>query len=150
MVPVLTLPTSDMSATLTLIVEDMTLLKSEAFIHPSNERFSKHLVSRYYRFSSETRSCYVVNAQDLLNAVSEQDSSSSKMSGLMVGCAVDVASGHLTFTANGKEIDYFSIVEPDTLLYPAVFVSPTCKEAFQFELGRVKVSFCNTFDFEIN
>lgn len=93
-----------------------------------------------YFFSIEMRSCYMVNAQELLTAISGEGASSSKMSGLLVGCLVDISTGELSFLANGKETDHCFFVEPNTNLYPAVFVAPTSKETVQFELGRIKVS----------
>lgn len=88
------------------------------------------------------RSCYLVNAQELLTAITGDGSSSSKMSGLLVGCLVDISTGQLSFIANSKNTDIGFNVEPNTMLYPAVFVSPTCKECVQFEFGRIKVSCC--------
>lgn len=81
----------------------------------------------------------MVNAQELLTAISGESSSSSKMSGLLVGCLVDISTGELSFMANGKETDHSLFIEPNTILYPAVFVAPTSKDTVQFELGRIKV-----------
>ncbi|XP_027529120.1 ryanodine receptor 1-like [Neopelma chrysocephalum] len=44
----------------------------------------------------------------------------------------------MTFTANGKEINTFFQVEPNTKLFPAVFVLPTTQNVLQFELGKLK------------
>ncbi|CAM5172638.1 unnamed protein product [Eretmochelys imbricata] len=49
-----------------------------------------------------------------------------------------LATGLMTFTANGKEINTFYQVEPNTKLFPAVFVLPTSQNVFQFELGKMK------------
>ncbi|XP_057279143.1 ryanodine receptor 1-like, partial [Pezoporus wallicus] len=59
-------------------------------------------------------------------------------SDLVIGCLVDLATGLLTFTANGKEVDTFFQVEPNTKLFPAVFVVPTSQNILQFELGKLK------------
>ncbi|TRZ10478.1 hypothetical protein HGM15179_016619, partial [Zosterops borbonicus] len=57
---------------------------------------------------------------------------------LVIGCLVDLATGLMTFTANGKEINTFFQVEPNTKLFPAVFVQPTTQNVLQFELGKLK------------
>ncbi|XP_074927340.1 ryanodine receptor 1-like [Chelonoidis abingdonii] len=58
---------------------------------------------------------------------------------LVLGCLVDLATGLMTFTANGKEINTFYQVEPNTKLFPAVFVLPTSQNVVQFELGKMKM-----------
>ncbi|GAB0201892.1 ryanodine receptor 1 [Grus japonensis] len=57
---------------------------------------------------------------------------------LVIGCLVDLATGLMTFTANGKEINTFFQVEPNTKLFPAVFALPTSQNVIQFELGKLK------------
>ncbi|KAM9591511.1 LOW QUALITY PROTEIN: ryanodine receptor 1-like [Morphnus guianensis] len=57
---------------------------------------------------------------------------------LVIGCLVDLATGLMTFTANGKEINTFFQVEPNTKLFPAVFALPTSQNIIQFELGKLK------------
>ncbi|XP_029091765.1 ryanodine receptor 1 [Monodon monoceros] len=57
---------------------------------------------------------------------------------LVIGCLVDLATGLMTFTANGKESNTFFQVEPNTKLFPAVFVLPTHQNVIQFELGKQK------------
>ncbi|KAK2510405.1 hypothetical protein Q9233_017776 [Columba guinea] len=59
-------------------------------------------------------------------------------SDLVIGCLVDLATGLMTFTANGKEINTFFQVEPNTKLFPAVFALPTSQNVIQFELGKLK------------
>ncbi|KAM6392601.1 ryanodine receptor 1-like [Pluvialis apricaria] len=44
----------------------------------------------------------------------------------------------MTFTANGKEINTFFQVEPNTKLFLAVFTLPTIQTVIQFELGKLK------------
>lgn len=53
------------------------------------------------RFSVEYRNCYMLNALELLNAVS--DSPNTKVSGLLVGCIIDTSVGELSFTAAGQD-----------------------------------------------
>lgn len=92
--------------------------------------------------SSLTRQeCFVLSAAELnQNFADASDLSSSKRitDSLLLGCIVDLATGVLTFTVNGKESSHKFQVEPGTKLYPAVFVEPTTKEILQFELGRVR------------
>ncbi|KAM6184479.1 LOW QUALITY PROTEIN: ryanodine receptor 1-like, partial [Sarcoramphus papa] len=57
---------------------------------------------------------------------------------LVIGCLVDLATGLMTFTADGKEINTFFQVEPNTKLFPAVFALPTSQNVIQFELGKLK------------
>ncbi|KAM6377975.1 ryanodine receptor 1-like [Pluvialis apricaria] len=57
---------------------------------------------------------------------------------LVIGCLVDLATSLMTFTANGKEINTFFQVEPNTKLFPAVFTLPTIQTVIQFELGKLK------------
>ncbi|XP_075692371.1 ryanodine receptor 1 isoform X1 [Rhinoderma darwinii] len=57
---------------------------------------------------------------------------------LVIGCLIDLATGLMTFTANGKEVNTFFQVEPNTKLFPAVFVQPLSQNLFQFELGKLK------------
>lgn len=92
---------------------------------------------------------------------------------MVVGCLVDLATGLMTFTANGKEINTFYQVikrsthtvwkaacvfvpvcqalraelllfqvEPNTKLFPAVFVQPSNQNLVQLELGKLKVRTC--------
>lgn len=49
----------------------------------------------------EYRNCYVLNALDLLNAVS--DSANTKVSGLHIGCLIDTSVGELSFIAAGQD-----------------------------------------------
>lgn len=84
----------------------------------------------------------------------------------VIGCLVDLDTGLMTFTANGKEINtfyqvrhgnntfllcrtrplynmilsFFLKVEPNTKLFPALFVLPSSQNMVQFELGKLKVS----------
>uniref|UniRef100_UPI00358EA68B ryanodine receptor 2-like n=1 Tax=Myxine glutinosa TaxID=7769 RepID=UPI00358EA68B len=60
------------------------------------------------------------------------------LTSIEMGCLVDIGSGLLTFSANGKEMNTYFQVEPNTKLFPAVFVQPTNANVFQFELGRIK------------
>ncbi|XP_068106648.1 ryanodine receptor 1 isoform X3 [Hyperolius riggenbachi] len=57
---------------------------------------------------------------------------------LVIGCLIDLETGLMTFTANGKEVNTFFQVEPNTKLFPAVFVNPLSQTLFQFELGKLK------------
>lgn len=81
----------------------------------------------------------MMNAQELVQAVDDQGSTSSKVSGLLIGCVVDTSTGDLSFLANGKETNNHFRVEPGTMLFPATFVATTSKDVVQFELGRIRV-----------
>lgn len=87
--------------------------------------------------SVEYRNCYVLNAAELLNAVSE--STNTKVSGLLIGCVIDVSVGELSFLAAGQDTGMKFKLEPGAILFPAVFFTPTSSEILQLELGRVKV-----------
>ncbi|XP_059908188.1 ryanodine receptor 3-like isoform X1 [Gadus macrocephalus] len=79
--------------------------------------------------------CYMVWAGEVNSG---SHSSSSSNVDLEVGCLIDLATGLLSFTVNGKEIATSYQVEPNTKLFPAVFVRPTSANLFQFELTKIK------------
>ncbi|CAL8286331.1 unnamed protein product [Lota lota] len=79
--------------------------------------------------------CYMVWAGELSSGA---HSSGSSNVDLEVGCLIDLATGLLTFTVNGREIAVSYQVEPNTKLFPAVFVRPTSPNLFQFELTKIK------------
>lgn len=112
--------------------------------------------------SIKRSNCYMVWGGEFSNSqqtrVSQED--------FIIGCLVDLDTGLMTFTANGKEINtfyqvsyilivtlflinrryvpqlwdvVFSQVEPNTKLFPAVFVLPSSQNMIQFELGKLKV-----------
>ncbi|XP_072436665.1 ryanodine receptor 2 isoform X1 [Chiloscyllium punctatum] len=83
--------------------------------------------------SVKRSNCYMVWAGE-----STSPGQSRNNNGLEIGCLVDTASGLLTFTANGKELNTYYQVEPSTKLFAAVFAQATSPNVFQFELGRVK------------
>lgn len=84
------------------------------------------------------QSCYMMNAAQLQADVSEPDASSTGRSnqGMFVGCHVDVATGRLSFTANGKRTRFEFACPAGQRLYPAVFFEASTKDVCQFELGR--------------
>uniref|UniRef100_A0A673BRB3 Ryanodine receptor 1 n=1 Tax=Sphaeramia orbicularis TaxID=375764 RepID=A0A673BRB3_9TELE len=84
--------------------------------------------------SMKHSNCYMVWGGDL---VSTQQTRFSQED-MVVGCLVDLATGLMTFTANGKEINTFYSVEPNTKLFPAVFVQPSNQNLVQLELGKLK------------
>jgi ryanodine receptor 2 len=85
------------------------------------------------------KDCYLVSAAELNQCFVDVEQAHKKISNsLLLGCLVDLSTGVLSFTVNGKEASHKFQVEPGTRLYPAVFVEPTTKEALQIELGRVK------------
>ncbi|XP_019717005.1 ryanodine receptor 1b isoform X5 [Hippocampus comes] len=84
--------------------------------------------------SMKHSNCYMVWGGDL---VSTQQTRFSQED-MVVGCLVDLATGLMTFTANGKEINTFYQVEPNTKLFPAVFIQPSSQNMVQLELGKLK------------
>ncbi|XP_020570403.2 ryanodine receptor 3 isoform X4 [Oryzias latipes] len=84
--------------------------------------------------SVQRSNCYMVCAAD---AVSPSSSSRSN-SDLEIGCLIDLATGLVSFTANGNELPTVYQVEPNTKLFPAVFVLPTSPNLFQFEFVKIK------------
>ncbi|XP_036928488.1 ryanodine receptor 3-like isoform X2 [Acanthopagrus latus] len=87
--------------------------------------------------SVKRSNCYMVWGGDVTNAA---HTSSRSNVDLEMGCLIDLATGLLTFTVNGKEITTSYQVEPNTKLFPAVFVRPTSPNLFQFELAKIKNS----------
>ncbi|KAL3874970.1 hypothetical protein ACJMK2_037916, partial [Sinanodonta woodiana] len=91
--------------------------------------------------SVSRKNCYMVSAGDLQQRYggTGQDVSSKRTSpGLVIGCSIDVSTGMLSFSVNGKEVANKFQVEPGTKLFPAVICEPTIKEMLQFELGHTK------------
>uniref|UniRef100_H3CF57 Ryanodine receptor 3 n=1 Tax=Tetraodon nigroviridis TaxID=99883 RepID=H3CF57_TETNG len=84
--------------------------------------------------SVQRSNCYMVCAGDAVNPSSSGRSNSD----LEIGCLIDLATGLVTFTANGKELSTVYQVEPNTKLFPAVFVRPTSADLFQFEFVKMK------------
>ncbi|XP_049611963.1 ryanodine receptor 3 isoform X1 [Syngnathus scovelli] len=84
--------------------------------------------------SVQRSNCYMVCGAD---AVSSSSSSRSN-SDVEIGCLMDLATGLVSFTANGKELSTTYQVETSTKLFPAVFVRPTCANLFQFEFVKIK------------
>jgi len=89
----------------------------------------------------QRQDAYMFCAADLLDNMPDKENVARRVAnGLLIGCLCDVSTGQLTFYVNGKESTEKLQVEPNTKLYPAVFVEPTVKEVLQFELGRIKVN----------
>nr|XP_061794423.1 ryanodine receptor 2-like [Nerophis lumbriciformis] len=83
--------------------------------------------------SVKRSNCYMVCAGEATGL-----SRSRRCAGLEIGCLIDTASGLLTFTSSGVEMSTFYQVEASTKLFPAVFIKPTTRNMFQFELGCIK------------
>ncbi|KAL3284793.1 hypothetical protein HHI36_018934 [Cryptolaemus montrouzieri] len=82
------------------------------------------------------QSCYMVRADELYNEVSQDASGKGASQGMFIGCFLDVATGVIVFTCEGKPTSHVFRMEPDTKLFPAIFVEATSKEVLQIELGR--------------
>ncbi|KAG7283030.1 hypothetical protein CRUP_012923 [Coryphaenoides rupestris] len=78
--------------------------------------------------------CYMVWGADAAGSSSLGRASSD----LDIGCLIDLATGFVSFTANGKELPTVYQVEPNTKLFPAVFVRPTSANLFQFEFDKIQ------------
>ncbi|XP_029973170.1 ryanodine receptor 3 [Salarias fasciatus] len=85
--------------------------------------------------SVKRSNCYMVWGGDITSAA---HTASRTNVDLEIGCLIDLATGLVTFTGNGKEISTSYQVEPNTKLFPAVFVRPTSPNLFQFELAKIK------------
>ncbi|KAL1257353.1 hypothetical protein QQF64_010597, partial [Cirrhinus molitorella] len=85
--------------------------------------------------SVKRSNCYMVWGGDVTSAA---HSSSRSNVDLEIGCLIDLATGLLAFTVNGKDLPTSYQVEPSTKLFPAVFVRPTSSSLFQFELAKIK------------
>ncbi|KAA0711620.1 Ryanodine receptor 3 [Triplophysa tibetana] len=85
--------------------------------------------------SVKRNNCYMLWCGDVGSAGQTAGRSNAD---LEMGCLIDVATGLLTFSVNGKELSTSHQVEPSTKLFPAVFVRPTSSSLFQFELGKIK------------
>ncbi|XP_042194266.1 ryanodine receptor 3 isoform X3 [Callorhinchus milii] len=85
--------------------------------------------------SIKRSNCYMIWAGDLVSGSQRSGRSSVD---LEVGCLIDVSTGLLTFTANGRNVNTSYQVEPSTKLFPAVFMQATSSNMFQFELGKLK------------
>lgn len=84
----------------------------------------------------DRQSCYMVRADELFNEVSQDASGKGATQGMFVGCFVDTATGTIKFTCEGKVTSHRWQMEPETKLFPAIFVEATSKEILQIELGR--------------
>uniref|UniRef100_A0A8C7LAT0 Ryanodine receptor 1 n=1 Tax=Oncorhynchus kisutch TaxID=8019 RepID=A0A8C7LAT0_ONCKI len=84
--------------------------------------------------SMKRSNCYMVWGGEFSSSqqtrVSQED--------FVIGCLIDLDTGLMTFTANGKEINTFYQVEPNTKLFPAVFVLPSSQNMLQLDLGKLK------------
>lgn len=111
---------------------DHSLVSKCTLINTSNDG---SIVSSLIR-----KECYVVSAAELIHNSMQPDAQSSKKvaNSILLGCLIDLSTGFLTFTVNGKETIHKFQCEPGTKLYPAVFVEPTTKETLQIELGRAR------------
>ena len=90
--------------------------------------------------SVDRQNCYLMRVDEMYAEVSNDPTGKPPSTGLFVGCFVDISTGVVSFTCEGKEIKQLFRMEPGTKLFPAVFVKSTAKDALQFELGRTQSS----------
>ncbi|KAL0274262.1 UNVERIFIED_CONTAM: hypothetical protein PYX00_006731 [Menopon gallinae] len=88
----------------------------------------------------DRQSCYMVRADELYNEVSSDASGKGASQGMFIGCFVDTATGYISFTCEGKETSHKYKMEPETKLFPAIFMEATSKEILQIELGRTSTT----------
>lgn len=84
----------------------------------------------------DRQSCYMLRADELFNEVTQDASGKGASQGMFIGCFVDTATGTIRFTCEGKPTSHRWQMEPETKLFPAIFVEATSKECLQIELGR--------------
>lgn len=106
------------------------------------QRASVTIVDEYERImdSVDRQSCYMVRADELYNEVTNDASGKGASQGMFIGCFVDAATGYVTYTCEGKETNHRFKMEPETKLFPAIFVEATSKEILQIELGRTSTT----------
>uniref|UniRef100_A0A8C3QAL2 Ryanodine receptor 3 n=1 Tax=Geospiza parvula TaxID=87175 RepID=A0A8C3QAL2_GEOPR len=85
--------------------------------------------------SVKRSNCYMVWGGD---AIANSQRSGRSNVDIEIGCFVDLATGMVSFTANGRELGTCYQVEPNTKLFPATFLQPTSTNLIQFELGKLK------------
>ncbi|XP_063236802.1 ryanodine receptor isoform X2 [Bacillus rossius redtenbacheri] len=117
-------------------------LHSKDFNQSRVRKVSVVITDNYNRImeSTDRQSCYMVRADELYNEVTHDASGKGASQGMFVGCFVDAATGYITFTCEGKETSHKYRMEPDTKLFPAIFVEATSKEILQIELGRTSTT----------
>lgn len=117
-------------------------LHSKDFNQSRVRKAEVHVCDDYDRLLEkvERQSCYMVRADELYNEVTQDASGKGASQGMVVGCSVDTATGYITFTCEGKETSHRYKMEPETKLFPAIFVEATSKEILQIELGRTSTT----------
>ncbi|XP_075987921.1 ryanodine receptor isoform X9 [Anticarsia gemmatalis] len=90
--------------------------------------------------SVNRQSCYMVRADELYNEVMAEATAKGASQGMFIGCSVDTSTGTVSFTCEGKDTSIKFKMEPETKLFPAIFVEATSKEILQIELGRSTTS----------
>ncbi|GAV02137.1 hypothetical protein RvY_12738-2 [Ramazzottius varieornatus] len=87
---------------------------------------------------------YLVSAGELQEQATSQGvqekGRGSSTPGIVISSSIDVATGLLSFSFNGTEIEDRYQVEPGTKLFPVVFVEPTSRDVVQFEFNGTKTA----------
>lgn len=60
----------------------------------------------YTCFSINRQSCYMLRADELYNEVTQDATGKGASQGMFIGCFLDVATGYMTFTCEGKETSH--------------------------------------------
>ncbi|XP_017777975.1 PREDICTED: ryanodine receptor [Nicrophorus vespilloides] len=117
-------------------------LHSKDFNQSQVLKSSVMIVDDYDRYIDcvDRQSCYMVRADELYNEVTQDASGKGASQGMFIGCFVDAATGIISFTCEGKGTKHKFKMEPETKLFPAIFLEATSKECLQIELGRTATS----------
>ncbi|XP_025830516.1 ryanodine receptor [Agrilus planipennis] len=113
-------------------------LHSKDFNQSQVRKASVILIDNYDRVVDcvDRQACYMVRADELYNQVTQDATGKGASQGMFIGCFIDAATGIISFTCEGKETKHRFKMEPNTKLFPAIFVEATSKEILQIELGR--------------
>lgn len=57
-------------------------------------------------YSIDRQSCYMVRSDELYNEVTNDSSGKGASQGMAIGCFIDIATGLMSFTCEGKETSF--------------------------------------------
>lgn len=57
-------------------------------------------------YSIDRQSCYMVRSDELYNEVTNDSSGKGASQGMAIGCFIDIATGMMSFTCEGKETSF--------------------------------------------
>lgn len=59
-----------------------------------------------FSYSTDRQSCYMVRSDELYNEVTNDSSGKGASQGMAIGCFIDIATGIMSFTCEGKETSF--------------------------------------------